>query len=159
MRNVYIIDTLTSVEICEIVIYRKNFKTSHFMKHVEKFFNSKQKYKDENKDSLQGLVKLVVNSLYAVQIREDINESFYCNSETWMKTEFVLDQWKLSNGNYIVKVNKDDGLDNDCDYKNTLPLHFGVFIFSTSKRILNKFIRKIDGFYTNNFYYSDTDSL
>ena len=43
-----------------------------------------------------------MNSLYGVQIRKDVNESFYCKSETWMKTEFdenVLDFWKLPKRN------------------------------------------------------------
>ena len=43
---------------------------------------------------MEGLVKLIVNSLYGVQIRRDINESYYCKSESWMTTEFdgnVLD--------------------------------------------------------------------
>ena len=58
---------------------------------------------------MQALVKSVMNNLYGVQIRRDINESYYCKSETWMKTEYdenVLDYWKLSNGNYIVKLKK-----------------------------------------------------
>ena len=49
---------------------------------------------------MQGLVKLIMNSLYGVQIRKDINESYSCKSETWMKTEFdenVIDYWKLPN--------------------------------------------------------------
>ena len=48
-----------------------------------------------------------MNGLYRVQIRRDINESYYCKSETWMITEFdenVLDYWKLPNGNYIAKM-------------------------------------------------------
>ena len=35
-----------------------------------------------------------MNSLYGVQLRRNINESHYCKSEIWMKTEFdgkVLD--------------------------------------------------------------------
>ena len=60
MRNGYIIDTLTSVDIREIVkiggkvieiyegvIYRENFKVSPFRKVVEKLFALRQKYKDE----------------------------------------------------------------------------------------------------------------
>ena len=77
-----------------------------------------KKYKDEKNDLMQGLVNLVMNSLYGVQIRKDINETYFCKSEYWMKTEFdenVLDYWKLPNGNYIVKMKKDDGLDDDCD--------------------------------------------
>ena len=111
---------------------------------------------------MQGLVKLIMNSLYGVQIRKDINESYYCKSETWMKTEFdenVLDYWKLPNGNYIVKMKKDDGLDDDCDIKNTLPAVLGAFILANSKRIMNNFIREINGFYNNSIYYGDTDSL
>ena len=111
---------------------------------------------------MQGLVKLIMNSLYGVQIRKDYNESYYCKSETWMKTEFdenVLDYWKLPNGNYIVKMKKDDGLDDDCDIKNTLPAVLGAFILGNSRRIMNKLIREINGFYKNNKFYTDTDSL
>ena len=111
---------------------------------------------------MQGLIKLLMNSLYGVQIRKDITESFHCKSEIWMKTEFdenVLDSWKLPNGNYIVKMKGDDGLDDDCDVKNTLPAVLGAFILANSRRIMNKFIREINGFYENNIYYTDTDSL
>ena len=175
MRRRCFIDTLTSVDICEIVeiggklieiyegvIYRKNFKTSPFRKVIEKLFPLRQKYKDENNGLMQGLVKLIMNSRYGVQIRRDINESYYCISETWMKTEFdeiVLDYWRLPNENYIVKIKKDDGLDDDCDIKNTLPAVLGVFILSNSKRIKNNFIREKNVFYNNSVYYGDTDSL
>ena len=111
---------------------------------------------------MQALVKLIMNSLYGVQTRKDINESYHCKSETWMETEFdenVLDYWKLPNGNHIVKMKRDDGLDDDCDIKNTLPAVFGAFIISNSKRIMNNFIREINGFYNNSLYYGDTDSL
>ena len=151
MRNGYTIDTLTSVDICEIVkiggkvieiyegvIYREIFKVSPFRKVIEKLFALRKKYKDEKNDLMQGLVKLIMNSLYGVQIRKDINESYSCKSETLMKTEFdenVLDYWKLLNGNYIVKMKKDDGLDDDCDIKNTLPAVLGAFILSNSKRL------------------------
>ena len=69
---------------------------------------------------MQGLVKLFMDSLYGFQIRRDINESYYCKSETWMKTEFdenVLVYWKLPNEKYIVKMKKGDGLDDDGDVK------------------------------------------
>ena len=176
MRNGFIIDTLTSVDIQEIVkiggkvieiyegvIYRENFKVSPFRKVIEKLFALRQKYKDEKNDLIQRLVKLIMNSLYGVQIRKDNNESYSCKSETWMKTEFdenVLDYWKLPNGNYIVKMKKDDGSDDDdCDIKNTLPAALGAFILSNTKRIMNNFIREINGFYNNSIYYTDCDSL
>ena len=79
-----------------------------------------------------------------------------------MKTEFdenVLDYWKLPKGNYIVKMKKDDGLDDDCDIKNTLPAVMGAFVLGNSRRFMKKFIRELKGFYRNNIYYTDTDSL
>ena len=76
-RNGYIVDTLTSVDIQEIVkiggkvveiyegvIYRENFKVSPFRKVIEKLFALRQKYKDEKNDLMQGLVKLIMNSLH-----------------------------------------------------------------------------------------------
>ena len=86
-RNGYIIDTLTSVDNCEIgkmggkvvgvyegVIYRENFRISPFRRVIEKLFTLGQKYRDEKNDLMQGLVKLIMNSLYGVQIRKEINE-------------------------------------------------------------------------------------
>ena len=69
-----------------------------------------------------------------------------------MKTEFdenVLHYWRLPNGNCIVKLKKDDGLDDDCDMKNTPPAVLGAFILSKRKRILHNFIRELNWFYNN----------
>ena len=62
MRNGCIIDTLTSVDICEIVkmggkvienyegvIYRENFIKPPFKKVIEKTFALRQNYRDEKK--------------------------------------------------------------------------------------------------------------
>ena len=73
--------------------------------------------------------------------------------------ENVLDYWRLPKENYIVKFKKDDGLDGNNDEKITLLSHLGAFILSNSKRIMNKFIREINGFHNNSIYYGDTDSL
>ena len=56
-------------------------------------------------------------------------------------------------------MKKDDGLDDDCDNENTLPAVLGAFTLANSRRNMNKFIREIIGFYRNNIYYTDTDSL
>ena len=67
---------------------------------------------------MQELVKLNMNSLYGIQIRRDVNESFHGPSETWMKTEYdesVVQYWNFPNEKHIVKMKKDDGLDDDCD--------------------------------------------
>ena len=175
MRNGYIIDTLTSVDIQEIVkiggkvieiyegvIYRENFKVSPFRKFIDKLFALGQKYKDENNDVMELLVKLLMNSLYGEQIRKDIEEKFACKSEYWMQTEYderVKNSWKISGINYIVKMIDDAGLEDEVKKLNTMPLHWGAFVLSISKRIMNNFIPAINGFYTNDVYYTDTDSL
>ena len=175
MRNGYIIDYLTSVDIQEIVkiggkvieiyegvIYRENFKVSPFRKVIDILFKLRQKYKDEGNDVMQLLVKLLMNSLYGEQIRKDIEEKFVCKSEMWMQTEYderVKDYWKISGINYIVKMIGDKGLEDEIKKVNTMPLHLGAFVLSNSKRIMNNFIHAINGFYTNDVYYTDTDSL
>ena len=62
LRNGYITDTLTSVDIQEIVknggkiieiyegvIYRENFKTPPFRKFIKELFDLRKKYKNEGK--------------------------------------------------------------------------------------------------------------
>ena len=175
MRNGYIIDTLTSVDIQEIakiggqlieiyegVIYRENFKVSPFRKVIDILFKLRQKYKDEGNEVMQLLVKLLMNALYGEQIRKDVEEKFACKSEMWLQTESderVKDYWKISNINYIVNMIDDKGLEDEIKKINTRPLHLGAFVLSNSKRIMNNFIHAIDRFYTNNVYYTDTDSL
>ena len=139
MRNGYIIDHLTSVDIQEIfkvggkviqiyegVIYRENFKVSPFRKVIDILFALRQKYKDENNDVMQLLVKLIMNSLYGEKIRKDIEEKFACKSEAWMMSEYderVKDYWKISGINYIVKMIDDAGLEDEVKKLNTMPLH------------------------------------
>ena len=165
MRNGYIIDTLTSVDIQEIVkiggkvveiyegvIYRENFKVSPFRKVIDILFKLRQKYKDERNEVMQLLVKLLKNCLYGEQIRKDIEEKFACKSEMWMLTEYderVKDYWKISGIIYIVKMFDDPGLEDGIKKINTMPLHLGAFVLSNSKRIMNNFIHAINGFYTN----------
>ena len=73
--------------------------------------------------------------------------------------ESVLDYQKINHGNYIVKLKDDDGLEDEVKNVNALPLQLAVFILSNGKRIMNNFIHAIDGFYTNDVYYTDTDTL
>ena len=111
---------------------------------------------------MQGLVELIMNSLYGVQIRRDIDQSYKCRSKHWMETDYddnVIDYWRLPNGNYTGKFKKDDGLDGDNDVKNTLTRHLEAFILSISKRTMNNFNREINRLYNNSIYCGDTDSL
>ena len=44
-----------------------------------------------------------------------------------MKTEYaenVIEYWKLPNGSYFVKMEENDGLDDDCDIKNNSTCSF-----------------------------------
>ena len=94
---------------------------------------------------MQALVKLVMKSLYGVQIRKDVDESYFCMSENWMKTDYDENVFGLPDivkWNLYWKDKKDARLDDDCDIKNILPAQLGAFILSNSKRILNDFLEK-----------------
>ena len=137
------------VEFYEGVIQRANFKLSPFEKVIDKFFELRQKYKDENNDVMQLLVELIMNPLYGEQIRKDIEESDLCKSENWMMTEYderVLDYQKTNYGNYIVKLKDDQGLQEELKKINTKPIHLGTFLVSSSKGVMKNFIHTINGF-------------
>ena len=111
---------------------------------------------------MQFLVKLLMNSFYGENIRKDIEENFTCKSEAWMMTEHderVKDYWKISGINYIVQKVDDSGLEDEVKKLNTMPLHLDAFVLSTSKRIVTNFIHAVNGFHTNDVYYTDTDSI
>ena len=73
--------------------------------------------------------------------------------------ERVLDYQKCNYENYIVRMKNDEGLEDEVKKANTIPLQIAVFILSNSKRLMNSFIHAIGGFFTNDIYYTDTDSL
>ena len=73
--------------------------------------------------------------------------------------ERVLDYQNNIYGNYIVKMKDHEGLLDEIQKANTLPLQLVVFILSNSKKIMKNFMHAIDGFHTNDVYYNDTDSL
>ena len=169
-----IVDTLTSVDIQEIVkivgkvqiyegvIYREKSKVSPLKKLYDKFFDIRQKYKDEHNDVMQLLVKLIMNSLYGERIRKDIEESYSCKSEACMMSEYderVLDYQKINYRNIIVKMKDDVGLQAEVKVVNTMPLHLGAFILSNGKIIMNFFYTQLMVFTQMFFYYTDTDSL
>ena len=129
MRNGYIIDTLTIVDIQEIsriggkiieiyegVIYLENFKISPLREVIDKLFALRQKYKDETNGVLHFWGKLLIYSLYGENIRKDNEEGFAGKSEFWMISEYderVKDYWKISHGNPIVKMIDDKRLEDE----------------------------------------------
>ena len=107
-------------------------------------------------------MKLLLNSLFGEQIRKDFEEKFARKSEALMMTEKderVKYYWRISNGKYFVEMIDDAGLEEEVKKLNTMPLHLGAFVLSNSKRIMNDFIHVINGFLTNDVYYTDIDSL
>ena len=150
------------IKIFEGIIYRENFKITPFRKVIDKFFALKQKYKDENNEIMQLLVKLLKSSFYGEQIRKDIEEKIAFKSEYWMMTDYderVKQYWRKTHGNYIVIMVDDAELEDEVKKLNTMPLHLGSFVLSNSKRFMNNFIHAINGFYTNDLYYEDSDSM
>ena len=122
----------------------------------------KQKYKDENEDVMQLLVNLLIKSLYGEQTREVMEEKFACKSEYWMKNkcdEKFKEYWKIKDGKNIVKMIDEAGSEDEVKKINTTPLRVGAFVLPNSKRLVEKFINAIDGFYINDVCYTDRDSL
>ena len=125
-------------------------------------FALRQKYNDDNNEVGQLLVKFLMNSLYGEQIRKDIEKKIACKSELGMELNYdekVIEYWKVSHGNYIIKLIDDPRLEDGVRKLNTMPLPVGAFVLSNSERIMNNFIHAIDGFYTNVVFCTDTDSL
>ena len=60
----------------------------------------------------------------------------------------------------LYREQKDDEvLQDEVKKVNTMPPHLGAFVLSNSKRIMKNLIHAFNGFYTNDVYYTDTDSL
>ena len=87
MTNWYYVDVLTSVDfqeivkiggkvikICKGVISKKIIEISPLSKVIEILLALRENYKGEAKVLLQGLVKLMMSSLYGVQNRKDFND-------------------------------------------------------------------------------------
>ena len=136
LRNSFLVESFKSVDMQEIVeiggrnvqiyegvIYREDFKVSPFRKVIEKLFNLGLKHKNECNGVMQGLVKLIMNSLYGENVRRGNNVEYKLDSEYWMNSEIdenVLGYWRLQKGELVVKLKQDDGLESYTDLKKTL---------------------------------------
>ena len=176
MRNGISIDTLTSVDIIEIVKCRgvilevyegffcHNLEYNPYTEFVTDMFEKRDMFKSQGKELLQNLAKKIGLSVYGGNVRKDINEEYKCVTENWMKEKFddrVKEWFSLKNGNLIVKLEDDEGVDDFDKAKsvNTMPSHFGSFILSHSKRLLNEVFRVLDVFHSDCIYYGcSTDS-
>ena len=175
MRNGIIIDTLTSVDIVEIVkcggfifevfegFFCHNLEYNPYTEFVTDMFEKRDLFKSQGNDLLQNLAKKIGLSVYGGNIGKDINEEYKCVTENWMRENFddrVKEWFPLKNDNLILKLEDDEGVDDYDKSKsiNTMPSHFGSYILSHSKRLMNDVFREIDGFYSNIIYYTDTES-
>ena len=73
--------------------------------------------------------------------------------------ERVKDDSKVSQGNCIVKMIDDKGLEDEVKKLNMMPLHLRTFVLSKSKRLMNKSNHAIERFCTNDVFHTDTDSF
>ena len=175
MRNGIIIDTLTSVDIVEIVkcggvilevfegFFCHNLEYNPYTEFVTDMFQKRDLFKSQGKDLLQNLAKKIGLSVYGGNIRKDINEEYKCVTENWMRENFddrVKEWFPPKNGNLIVNLEDDEGVDDYDKAKslNTMPSHFGSYILSHSKRLMNGVFRERGDFYNNVIFYTDTDS-
>ena len=118
-RNGDIIQHLSSVDIEEVVrsggsivqilegfVYH-NLDFNPFERFIIDMTNKRNKFKEEKKTFLQTLTKKVSNSVYGGCIKKDIEESYKCVTQNWMKNEYddSFMQWfPLKNGNIMVKT-------------------------------------------------------
>ena len=174
MRNGMIIDTLTSVDIVEIfkrggiILEVLEGFFCHNLEYnteiVTDMFEKTDSFKAQGRNLLQNLPRKIGLSVYGDSIRKDINEEYKCFTETCMRENFgdrVKEWFPLKNGNLIVKLEDEEGIDDYDKAKSisTMPSHFGCYILSHSKMMMNDVIKQIGGFYNNSFYSTDTDSL
>ena len=101
----------------------------------------------QGKDLFHNLSKNIGISVYGGNIRKDINEEYKCVTENWMRENFddrVKEWFPLKKGILVVKL-EDEGVDDYDKAKSvkTMPSHFGSYILSHCKRLMNEVITQI----------------
>ena len=66
--------------------------------------------------------------------------------------ECVKGNEKLPNGEFVVQLAPEAGVDRIEDVEKCIPSHFGAFTLSQKKWILNNIVKAIDGFYSCSVY-------
>jgi len=133
-RNGEIFDTLTSVDIQEIVrcggkilkiydgiVYSEIYTESPFKSYVKKMFEYRLKFKSEKNDVADSLVKLLLNSLYGKTFQKDIVTTSHVWSEETLRsnfTELIKNYEEILNGLYYVekKIEENRILEIKCIY-------------------------------------------
>ena len=112
------------------------------------------KFEKQNKALLRMLTKKCSNSLYGGSIRKDIEETYKCVTQRWMRNEDdgSVKQWvHPKNGNLMIRIKDIEGVDDEDTSKTTTsrPSHLGLFILSHLKKLMNDVILALDGFENN----------
>ena len=126
MRNGVKIDTLTSVDMVEIVkrggfilevfegFFCHNLECNPYTEFLTDTFEKRYLFKSLGKALLQNLAKKIGSSVYRGNFRKYINEEYNYVTETWMRknsTNRVKELIPLKNGNLIAKLEDDVGVD------------------------------------------------
>ena len=124
---------------------------------------SKEISKKQAKDLLHTLVEKNAVLIYGGNIRWDVNDHFKCVAENWMRGNFderVEEWWPMKNIFLIVELENDAGVDDQDIAKSIIemPCPLDIFIWGHSKRLMNKVVREVDGFYSKRIFYAETDS-
>ena len=175
-RNGDITQHLTSVDIEEVVrsggyIAKRlegfvcdNLEFNPFVGFNVDMTDKRNKLGEQNKTLLQTSTEKVSNSVYGGCISKDIEESFECVTQSWMKSECdesVIEVFALKNGNIMVKIKDKECVDDGGISKklNSQPCHLGSFILSHAKRLMSDVILALYGFINNKVYYGYADSI
>jgi hypothetical protein len=96
-----------------------------------------------------------MNSSYGTLVMRSFDHIFQFISKTKFERDFddTVQLITIANGQYFTKYK------NKCHHDNKKPIYLGAFILSYSKKILNRYIKALDGFYQPTIVYGDTDSV
>ena len=166
MKNGKIVDTLAGVDFVEIVNFGGfNWEAcERFFCHILEYnlnidfvtetFEKRDLFEAQGEKLLENLAEKIILSVCGDIFRKAINEEYKYVTESWME-EYVDDRVKywfpLKSGNSIVEIEDDHGVEDHDRAKsiNTMPSHFGSYILSHSKRLMNVVINHLGRFSNN----------
>ena len=128
-----------------------NLEINPFGEIITDMTDKRNKFKENDKLLMQTISKAVSNSVYGCCVRKDIEESYKCVTQSWMKNKYddsVIELFPLKNGNIMVKIKEKEGVDDDGIPKNVKyqPNLLCSFILSQAKRLMKDVILALVGF-------------
>ena len=158
MRKSVILDTLTSVGIVEIVkcggfileicegFFCHNSEMKTYTKFVSDLVEKRHSYYSQGWNLVQNIAKKRLG---------------YQSTWYYYFDDRVREWFPLKNGNSVVKLENDKKVDDHEKAKsiNTMPSHFGSYILSHIKRLMNEVNYQKRGFYSISIFYGDSSSM